>query len=487
MHPTIIQGGMGVGVSSWQLARSVAEQGQLGVVSGTAVAVTLARRLADGDEGGHLRRALAHFPVPAIARRVAERYLDRSWGAGSERFLTVARPTIEPSRSFEELTVVANFVEVFLAKHGSGGLVGINYLEKVQLPTLPSLYGAMLADVDYVLMGAGVPARIPAVIDQLAEHEDVTLPVTVSDDERGNRVEVAFSPTRFLDGEEPPPVRRPRFLAIVSSSTLATYLARNASGSPDGFVVEAPTAGGHNAPPRGKLQLDEAGEPVYGPRDRIDTDAIAELGLPFWLAGGYATPEMLGVAKAQGAVGVQVGTAFALCEESGIAPGLKRQILDQVLDGRATVRTDAGASPTGFPFKVADVSGTLSDQQVADDRPRRCDLGYLRDPYRRPDGKVGYRCSAEPVDDFVGKGGGHEDTEGSRCLCNGLVATIGLGQVRRSGYQEPALITAGDDLLEIGRYLDAGARSYTARDVIAHLLGEHHAREVARPATPVGG
>ena len=33
--PTIIQGGMGVAVSNWRLARAVARAGQLGVVYGT--------------------------------------------------------------------------------------------------------------------------------------------------------------------------------------------------------------------------------------------------------------------------------------------------------------------------------------------------------------------------------------------------------------------------------------------------------------------
>ena len=36
--PLIIQGGMGAGVSNWRLARAVSEQGQLGVVSGIALA-----------------------------------------------------------------------------------------------------------------------------------------------------------------------------------------------------------------------------------------------------------------------------------------------------------------------------------------------------------------------------------------------------------------------------------------------------------------
>ena len=72
--PMIIQGGMGAGVSNWQLAAAVARAGQLGVVSGTALDLVLARRLQQGDSGAHLRRAMAHFPVPALAGRVLAKY-----------------------------------------------------------------------------------------------------------------------------------------------------------------------------------------------------------------------------------------------------------------------------------------------------------------------------------------------------------------------------------------------------------------------------
>lgn len=60
--PVVIQGGMGVAVSDWRLARAVSLTGQLGVVSGTAVDVLMTRRLQSGDPGGHVRRALAAFP-----------------------------------------------------------------------------------------------------------------------------------------------------------------------------------------------------------------------------------------------------------------------------------------------------------------------------------------------------------------------------------------------------------------------------------------
>ena len=65
---------MGAGVSDWRLARAVSSEGQLGVVSGTAIDAILARRLQVGDPGGHMRRGLDHFPVPAIAERIYRRF-----------------------------------------------------------------------------------------------------------------------------------------------------------------------------------------------------------------------------------------------------------------------------------------------------------------------------------------------------------------------------------------------------------------------------
>ncbi|HID23494.1 MAG TPA: nitronate monooxygenase, partial [Planctomycetaceae bacterium] len=72
--PVLIQGGMGIGVSGWRLARAVSEMGQLGVVSGTALDSVLIRRLQNGDVGGHVRRALEHFPYPKVAQKILDRY-----------------------------------------------------------------------------------------------------------------------------------------------------------------------------------------------------------------------------------------------------------------------------------------------------------------------------------------------------------------------------------------------------------------------------
>ncbi len=475
-HPKIIQGGMGVAVSGWTLARAVSRLGQLGVVSGTGLAIILARALQMGDPTGHLRHALDRFPIPGVAARVKAAYYVPGGKPAGSPFKAPPMPTLHPGAEFVELTVVANFVEVFLAKDGHDGLVGINLLEKIQLPTLPSLYGAMLAGVDYVLMGAGIPRAIPGALDHLANGTAAELKMDVREALPGEDFLATFDPRAFGGGELPA-VQRPHFLGIVASATLATALARKSNGRVDGFVVERDTAGGHNAPPRGLLQLSAEGEPVYGPRDVPELDKIRDLGLPFWMAGSFGQPGKLSEALNLGAVGIQVGTAFAFCDESGLRPELKREVIQLSLAGAARVFTDPVASPTGFPFKVVQMEGTLSTAQEYAARTRICDLGYLRHLYRKADGSVGYRCPAEPVEDYLRKGGAIADTQGRKCLCNGLVANVGLGQWRGVDGVEPALMTAGDDVAQVARFLKPGCDHYSAADVVRCLLAGEPAPE----------
>ncbi len=467
--PRIIQGGMGAGVSSWSLANAVSKAGQLGVVSGTALDVILARRLQVGDVGGHMRRAMEHFPIPGMAQRILDRYFVPDGKADDKPFK--AKPAIgqKHSRQLQELLVVSNFVEVFLAREGHDGPVGINFLEKIQAPNLPSIYGAMLAGVTYVLMGAGIPKAIPGVLDRFARRESAELRLDVVGAGRDDVYNTHFDPKAFCDGAAPE-LERPDFLAIVSSATLASMLSRKSSGEVNGFIIEGPTAGGHNAPPRGPMQLSIEGEPVYGDRDVADLDAIGALGLPFWLAGSYTDPERVSEALAMGATGVQIGTAFAYCAESGLDERLKSRVLALSQQGEAKIFTDPRASPTGFPFKVVEVEGTHSDQATYEERTRICDLSYLRHAYKKDDGTIGWRCPSEPVDDYVRKGGDVKDTVGRKCVCNGLMANLGLGQTQRNGELEKPLITSGDEVETVARFLKPGATSYSALEVIDYLL-----------------
>jgi nitronate monooxygenase len=471
--PKIIQGGMGFGISDWRLARTVSKLGQLGVVSGTALDAVLARKLQDGDPDGHVRRALEHFPFPGMAKRVLDRYFIPNGLPEGTPYRPILMYNLEGCSEAQELCIVGNYVEVFLAKEGHNHPVGINFLEKIQIPHLPAIYGAMLADVSVIIMGAGIPLRVPGILDALTQHEAVEYPVNVIGADNKNEIfNLPFNPRQLFESEEmPAPLTRPDFLPIVSSELLANILIRKATGNIDGFIVEGNTAGGHNAPPRGKMTLSDRDEPVYGPRDVPNLEAFRKFGLPFWLAGQYGSPEGLQRALNEGAAGIQAGTAFALCEESGMLASVRKELVREALAGKARIFTDPQASPTGFPFKVADLAGSLSDEAVYQQRRRVCDIGILRQPYRRPDGKLGYRCASEPIAAYVAKGGFEKDTVGRKCLCNALAANIGMPQRLSDGTDEKCLITIGDDLVDIGRFCTAGQIDYSAADVINTMLG----------------
>ena len=94
---------------------------------------------------------------------------------------------------------------------------------------------------------------------------------------------------------------------------------------------------------------------------------------------------------------------------------------------------------------------------------------YLRVPYAREDGTIDFRCPSEPVDTYRKKGGQLEDTVGRKCLCNGLLANIGLSQFQRGEYLEPPLLTAGNDINLIRTFLQGGKTSYSAADVLEYL------------------
>ena len=460
--PVIIQGGMGAAVSDWRLANAVARTGQLGVVSGTVLDTVFVRRLQDGDPDGHMRRAMDEFPW----RRTVEDALRRFFRPGGRgrgapyRLLPLPKRVVDPAG--QALNVLAAFVEVRLAREGHRSPIGINLLSKVQIPTIPTLYGAMLAGATYVLMGAGIPREIPAVLDRLSGHRSAELRLDVEGAPPGADDRIMFDPSAWWEAP-PPDLERPRFFPIVASNSLATMFARKTNGV-DGLIVEGPTAGGHNAPPRGEARHNARGEPVYGEKDAVDLTRIRDLGLPFWTAGGCGHPEALSEAQAAGATGVQVGTLFAFCDESGLSAAVKRSVLAQASTGDVDVRTEARASPTGYPFKmVQQVAGT-----EARGRRRVCDLGYLRTAFRTADGETDFRCPAEPVAAFVRKGGRLEDTVGRRCLCNGLLAAIGQEQVRGPGSVEAPIVTGGDDVARLGEFLRGRAR-YSAADVVSYL------------------
>ena len=460
---------MGIGVSSWRLARRVAELGEFGVVSGTAIDTVLVRELQQGDPHGRLR-VLAAYPDRETVAWLAETFYVAGGIAAGTPFKLLPIHRFNPTVRSQRVLAAATFSEVALAKEGHDGTVGINLLAKLKRYTLPCLYGALLAGVDAVLMGAGIPIEEAEALQKLAAGQPARLRLEVDASlapEGAGPFYYDLDPADLVPEVRPMPC--PGFYAVVSSDLLAGILAKKLpAGALAGFVVEGPTAGGHNAPPRNKgADADE--NPVYDARDRADLARIAALGLPFYLAGGYGRPEKLAEALAAGAAGVQVGSLFSLADESGYPAAAKARIVGGLHRGALAVRTDGRASGTGFPFKIVEMEGTLGRPENLARRARICDLGYLQTAYVDAKGRVQGRCPAEPVADYVRKGGKAEDTERRACLCNALSANVGLGQTQRWG-AEGQLFTAGDDLVHLP--LGSAAHpSYTAADVIGYLRG----------------
>ena len=58
-----------------------------------------------------------------------------------------------------------------------------------------------------------------------------------------------------------------------------------------------------------------------------------------------------------------------------------------------------------------------------------CSSGGSSKPAADGTRRLFQRCPAAPLEDFVSKRGLPLNTEDRRCLCNGLLACVGLGQV----------------------------------------------------------
>jgi nitronate monooxygenase len=382
-----------------------------------------------------------------------------------------------------ELLIASGFAEVWLAKEGHQGQIFINFLHKIELPLVYALYGAMLAGVDGVIVGAGNPEGLPALCRRLADHAPVRHEISVLYRKPGEQLSLVFDPERAAGGRfAVRTLTTPAFLAIVSLERLAEALTKGDGVPPDGFVIEHHTAGGHNANPSGPLHKDKLGQPVYDARDEPNLAAIRQTGKPFWMAGGYGSRAKLEEALAAGANGVQVGTAFALAEESGMKPEYRSAILTALRNGvedADLVRTTT-FSPTGFPFKVAQLPETLAEDDVYAERRRICDVGLLAQPgFSKPDQDgertLFKRCPAGPINTFLKKRGQERNTNERRCLCNGLLACVGLGQVnevRGQRVEEPAIVTLGNHLEGVRRLSRQGQTRYYVEDVVADILGE---------------
>lgn len=228
--PELIQGGMGVGVSDWRLARAVAIAGEkldkdvLGVISGTGLAILMTNRLQKRDPD--TIRALGAFD-PEITKEIFDAYLPAEARLPGQRYKLPPKPEVlitgkqETKDKMNRLLVAAAFVEVWLAKEGHRRPIGMNLLEKVQLVHLPTILGAMMAGVDTLIVGAGIPRQIPQILENFANNEEASYIVDVKGSKE--KIELKLDPKQYVAEETK--LKKPDFYAIVSHHALAQFLA----------------------------------------------------------------------------------------------------------------------------------------------------------------------------------------------------------------------------------------------------------------------
>jgi nitronate monooxygenase len=73
------------------------------------------------------------------------------------------------------------------------------------------------------------------------------------------------------------------------------------------------------------------------------------------------------------------------------------------------------------------------------------------------------------VDEYLRKSGKIENTVGRKCLCNALMANIGMAQKQASGYLEKPLFTSGSELSLLKRFISQEKKSYSAEEIINAL------------------
>jgi NAD(P)H-dependent flavin oxidoreductase YrpB (nitropropane dioxygenase family) len=455
---------MGVHISCARLANVTSRLGALGVVSGVGLRHIVVEEVRSGD--AEAIAAARQFPLP---RYVEELLAFAPGGPKHRRAAPLDHPDPRRGALARRLSAIAAYVEVMRARKGHRGKVGINVMWKCALTVLPTIYGAMLAGVDALLCGAGVPMELPDIVRRIAAGEDLAYQ-PLSGTGTHVRLEIAPDhPSPFLQKMEPP-----RLMPVLSNFAFPKRILdiweREYGGvRPFAFVLENHLAGGHNAPPRNKSD--------FGHQDEIDAyfDKVLALGVPVYVAGAFpggGTRADLEEWVGRGAYGIQVGSRFALCEESGLRADLKAQVIERNACGETEVRTDMRLSPTGYPFKCVPLPHTLADPAVRRERRRICNRGYLLESHfaTLPDGTVRetYICPAMPAAQYQRLGGDANELPDRVCLCNALLSTAGFFSER-----EPPLVTLGIS----GRRV---TERQTARQVVEEILTPEYVATMER-------
>ncbi|HDP67034.1 MAG TPA: nitronate monooxygenase [Candidatus Marinimicrobia bacterium] len=287
----IIQGGMGVGISLSSLASAVANEGGIGIIAAVGI----------GMNGGAIEG------------------------------------------DFHEANAEALRQEIRTARSKTDGLIGVNVM--IALTDADRLIEVSVEeDVDVVIMGAGLPLKLPRFI-----------------------IEKGFDNIRT------------RFIPIVSSSRAAelifSHWGKKYSHIPDAVIVEGPLAGGHLG--FKSAELFQAANTL----ENLIADVISAMKpferqfqrpIPVIAAGGIYTGEDIYKFLQLGAAGVQMATRFVTTGECDADIRFKEMYLDcQESDLRII------ESPVGLPGRAID-NEFLQSVVEGEKKPFKCPWKCLR-------------------------------------------------------------------------------------------------------------
>ena len=314
----IMQGGMGVNISTAEMALSVAREGGVGHVSDAMLPDLVDRLFGTGftkmkaglcrAADAALGKAAFHFPlddVRAAAKQYIESVMQKKMGDAKE------------------------------------GLIFVNVMEKLTMnDSLASLrarlLGALDGGVDGISLSAGLHTSSFSLMSEHSRFRDAMLGIVVS-----------------------------------SRRALNLFLRRSAKTGrmPDYIVVEGPLAGGH-------LGFGMTDWVNFKLADIVrDVKAyLAENGLsiPVIAGGGVFTgTDGVRLIEEAGAAGVQVATRFTVTQESGLPDAVKQRYLDAE-EGEIEVN---GVSPTGYPMRMLKSSPAIN----ASLKPQCEAYGYMLD------------------------------------------------------------------------------------------------------------
>ncbi len=332
----IIQGGMGAGISMAPLARAVAKEGAMGVVSSVALDILTSNRV-----GKKLN------------------------------------------------TYEATIQEILDAKK-DGGVIGINIMVALFRDYEDAVKGALDAEVDAIISGAGLPLQLPEIARRhKKEFRTALIPIISSD----------------------------RALEIVCKRWQRFgYL-------PDAVILEGPLAGGHlgwkkiSDIEKEENKLENLLPPVLKVAKKYGN-------IPVIVAGGIYTHEDIVRFLEMGASGVQMGTRFLATYESGATDEFKQMVVN--CKEEDIIVAERPGSPCGMLFRLIKQSPMYQETLQAL-RPPKCDRGYVL-----------YNNYCPAMD----------DNKDYFCICNGL-----LGATIYAQTDEKPLYTVGANAWRVDRIM----------------------------------